>query len=73
MSMERSALWVCDQCEVEVRTTPSEQPEGWLGIAFHVPPESSEPQGRRLHICKECAEGKGLEHAVVWLHRLVAS
>lgn len=73
MSRLNTTAWTCDQCGVIEDVAYGEQPGGWIGLAFFPTPEHAEPQGRRLHICKECAEGKGPEHALSFLHRQAAA
>jgi ribosomal protein S27AE len=57
MSVDRFARWNCDRCGLTLEKLPPEQPASWIGLVRFDPPESSEPNTHRFHLCGECADG----------------
>lgn len=56
MTRDNVTVWTCDRCGSQVNTTGGDQPKGWLGVMFGVPPDA-DPQGSmwaRKHLCKPC-------------------
>ena len=56
MTRDNVTIWTCNRCGAQTNTTGADQPKGWLGLLFGVPPEG-DPQGlqwSRRHLCKGC-------------------
>jgi hypothetical protein len=51
---ETVTVWTCERCRAKDELPPSHQPLNWTGIVTFSPAESTEPEGKRGHLCRRC-------------------